>query len=146
MKGLFGSDSFIFLMARTKMLAPVRMIGGMPSVSKEGTRHMTRVMCSFLAGVPVNIVCTLMMNGICLIKDRDQVLCVVCPDQARRLPIPLSPCLGEIAEPDSDNSHADQEQADLEECAGLFLVSISPTTRPLFKLIQQDLPSCNRSR
>jgi hypothetical protein len=44
----------------------------------------------------------------------------VLSDQARRLLIPLPFCFDEIADPDSDNSDADEEQVYLEEYAGLL--------------------------
>jgi hypothetical protein len=83
-------------------------------------KRITRAMCSFLAPtVPVNIIRTLIMNCICPIKDDDHVLCTACPDQARLLLIPLPSCFGEITDPDSDSSDAEQEQAYLGECVGL---------------------------
>jgi hypothetical protein len=54
----------------------------------------------------------------CLIQGDNQVICMICPDQARLLLIPQPPCFGEIADPDSDNSDADEEQACVDECTG----------------------------
>jgi hypothetical protein len=61
-----------------------------------------------------------MGNRICLIKDDDQVLCTVHPGLARRLLTPFPPCFSKIADPDSDNSDAGEEQACLDEWAELF--------------------------
>jgi hypothetical protein len=84
------------------------------------TKHITRVVHAFLAAaVPVNIVRRFMMSGSCLIKNGGQILCTVRPDQAKQLPIPLPLCFGGIADPDNDNSDSEEEQAYLEECAGL---------------------------
>jgi hypothetical protein len=48
------------------------------------TKYITRMLCSFLAAaVSVNSVRRFLMTGIYLIKDDDQVLCMVRPDQGK---------------------------------------------------------------
>jgi hypothetical protein len=86
------------------------------------TKHIARVVCSFLvAAVPVNIVRTFAMSGICLIKEGDQILCTVRPHQSKRLLIPLPPCFPEIGDRDyGEDSDAEKQQAYLEECMGLL--------------------------
>jgi hypothetical protein len=85
------------------------------------TKRIVRVVCSFLAAaVPVNIVHTFSMSDICLVKDGDQIRCTVHPNQAKRLSIPLPPCFPEIGDRDDEYSDAEEQQAYLDERAGLL--------------------------
>jgi hypothetical protein len=86
------------------------------------TKYIALVVCSFLAAaVPVNIVRTFAMSGICLVKDGDQILCTVRPDHAKRLLIPFLPCFPVIGDrDDGEDSDAEGQQTYLDECAGLL--------------------------
>jgi hypothetical protein len=86
------------------------------------TKQISRVVCSFLAAaVPVNSVRAFAMSGICLVKDDDKIVCPVRPDQAKRLLIPLPPCFPEIGDrDDGEDSDVEEQQASMEECAGLL--------------------------
>jgi hypothetical protein len=69
------------------------------------------MLCSFLAAaISVTSVHTFMGTGTCLIKDDDQVLCMVRPDQAERLLIPFPRVSARFVDPDSDNSDTEEEQ------------------------------------
>jgi hypothetical protein len=78
------------------------------------TKHIARI-------VPVNIVRIFAMSGIYPVKVGDQILCTVRPGQAKRLLILLPPCFPEIGgRDDGEDSDAEEQQAYLEECAGLL--------------------------
>jgi hypothetical protein len=66
-------------------------------------KHMAGVVCTFLAAsVPLAIVRTFEMSGICLVKDGAQLLCTIRPERTKRLLIPLPQILPEL-ETDADD-------------------------------------------
>jgi hypothetical protein len=84
------------------------------------TKHIAGVVCAFLAAtVPLMIVRTFEMSGICLIKDGAQLLCTIRPERAKRLLVPLPQILPEL-EIDVNDSNEAESQAYLEECAKLL--------------------------
>jgi hypothetical protein len=85
------------------------------------TKHIARVFCSFLAAaVPIMIVKTFMLTGICLVKDGDHVHCTVRPDQARRLLVPPESCPPDIENSILGDSDEEEVRTYLEECADLL--------------------------
>jgi hypothetical protein len=85
------------------------------------TKHIARVVCSFLtAAVPITVVKTFMLTGICLVQDGDHVLCTVRPDQVRLLLVPLESGLPDIENLMLADSDEEEVRAYLEECADLL--------------------------
>jgi hypothetical protein len=84
------------------------------------TEHIAGVVCAFLAAaVPLTIVRTFEMSGICLVKDSAQLLCTIRPERAKRLLIPLPQILLEL-ETEVDDSDETESPAYLEECTKLL--------------------------
>jgi hypothetical protein len=97
----------------------LRRVNNLDSVNVQ-TKHIAGVICAFLAAaVPLTIIRTFKMSGMCLVKDGAQLLCTIHPERAKRLLVPLPQILPEL-ETDGDDSGEAESQAYLEECAELF--------------------------
>jgi hypothetical protein len=80
----------------------------------------TTILRAFLAAaVPLTIVRTFEMSGICFVKNGAQLLCTIRPERAKLLLVPLPQILPEL-ETDADDSDEAESQAYLEECAELL--------------------------
>jgi hypothetical protein len=90
------------------------------------TKHIASVVCAFLAAaVPVNVVKSFRLSGICLIADEGVLLCTIQPDRAKRLLVPLPSLLGEISDPTSDESDEEELRVFVEECTPLVYDGVS---------------------
>jgi hypothetical protein len=105
------------LFGLTKKLS--RRVNSLDAVNVQA-KHIAGVVCAFLAtAVPLTTVRTFEMSGICLVKDGAQLLCIIPPERAKRLLVPLPQILPEL-ETDTDDSDETESQASLEEWTDLL--------------------------
>jgi hypothetical protein len=79
------------------------------------------VVCAFLnAAVPLNVVKSLALSGICFVADGDAFFCIIGPEKARRLIVPLPLSFVDISDPPSKDSDAEELRMFVEDCTNLI--------------------------
>jgi hypothetical protein len=85
------------------------------------SKHIAAVVCAFLAAaVPVNVVRTFGLSGICLVADAGVLFCTIRPDRAKRLLLPLPSPYPEISDISDEDFDEEELKVFIEECTGLI--------------------------
>jgi hypothetical protein len=85
------------------------------------TKYIATVVCVFLAAaVSLNIVKTFENSGISLVADRDVIFCTIRPEREKRLLVPLASTMPEIPIGEFDESHTEEVNLFVDECAELL--------------------------
>jgi hypothetical protein len=80
-------------------------------------KHIASVVCAFLAAsVPLNVVKTFTLSGICLVADAGTLFCTIQPDRAKRLLLPLPSAFPHSLDVTDDDLDEDELKVVIEEC------------------------------
>jgi hypothetical protein len=85
------------------------------------TKYIASVVSAFLAAViPLNIVKTFALSGICLVADAGTLFCTIQPDRAKRLFLPLQSAFPDISDVTGDDLNEDELKVFIKECTGFI--------------------------
>jgi hypothetical protein len=81
------------------------------------TKLIASGVCAFLAvAIPLNIVKTFALSGICLSGDAGTLFCTIRPDRTKRLLLPLPSAFADISDVMNDDVDEDEPKVFIEEC------------------------------